>query len=78
MNLIRDIFKFCLVGESLNIWDEVLNGEFPSRRTWESLGKIDPAKSKPYLTELGPQGVHKAWIVAMENLRLVDPRYLQL
>ena len=43
------------------------------RRTWESLGKINPSRSKPYLTELGPSGVHKAWIVAMAHLRLVDP-----
>lgn len=58
----------------MDVWDDIWNVDLPARRTWESLGKINPGKSKPYLTELGAEGVHKAWIVAMENLRLVDPR----
>ena len=44
------------------------------RHTWESLGTANPPVERPYLTELGPEGVHLAWVAAMQNLRLVDPR----
>ena len=53
-------------------WEKIWEVELPARKTWESLGKLSLAKEKPYLTELDAKGVHKSWLIAMENLRLVD------
>ncbi len=62
--------------EPVDVWDHIWDVEVPKRRTWECLGRLAPPIEKPYLTELGPKGVHLAWVASMQNLRLVDPEAL--
>lgn len=61
-------------GPSECIWEVARTLDAPGRRTWENLGNPLPPKEPPYLLELGSEAVHRAWLLAMENLRLVDPR----
>lgn len=48
--------------------------EISERRTWETLGKINPPKEKPYLTELGQESVHLSWKLITATERLIEPR----
>lgn len=43
----------------------------PKRKTWETLGMLDPGREPKFLTELGPSAVHDVWTIAMSNLRLI-------
>ncbi len=57
-----------------DVWDHVLSElHVPTRRTWESLGCREAPREKPYMMELGPEGVHLSWLAAMKNLKLIDP-----
>ncbi len=60
--------------EAKDLWDLARELELPPRRTWECLGRIDPVSERPYLSEVGFEGVHLAWVAAMRNLKLVDSR----
>ena len=55
-------------------WLAISKLEIRDRRTWESLGKINPPKEKPYLSELGDEGVHLSWKFITANERLIEPR----
>ena len=59
--------------EDIDLWDGIWEVELPARRTWEHLGRVDPPKEKPFLTELGSEGAHLSWVFATENLKLIDP-----
>ena len=61
-----------------DIWDGIWEVEVPRRRTWEALGSLEPGKERRFLTELGAEAVHDAWVVAMSNVRLMGAKVCSL
>ena len=65
-------------------WQDVAklmeNSPEVKRKTWESLGNSgSAAKEKPFLTELSAEkSIHSAWMIAMQNLRLIDPKNTEI
>lgn len=53
-------------------WELIWDINLPKRRTWECLGSNNPYTEKPFLSEMVQENVHKSWLLAMQNLNLVD------
>jgi hypothetical protein len=55
----------------IEVWEMALAADLPMRRTWEAVGRVDPPKEKPFLTESGLDCVQKLWMVS-RRLVLMD------
>ncbi|KAG1681787.1 Gamma-tubulin complex component 6 [Nymphon striatum] len=63
----------CTSLNQASIWENVMNVKPNTFYTWETIGRYDLKKEKPFLSEAGPKVVAKLHSLITRNLRIMNP-----